>query len=54
LVIYEFLITIGDEIKIVWRRPITARAILLGSVRWCMLLSAVLDLAPETANVSLR
>ncbi|EKM50273.1 uncharacterized protein PHACADRAFT_201113 [Phanerochaete carnosa HHB-10118-sp] len=43
LAIYEFLVTIGDEIKIVWKRPITVRAVLLGSVRWCMLLAAILN-----------
>ncbi|EKM48425.1 uncharacterized protein PHACADRAFT_202831 [Phanerochaete carnosa HHB-10118-sp] len=50
LVAYEFGITFGKEIEIVWKRPITARAVLLGSVRWYMLLMAVLNIAPATAN----
>ncbi|EKM50292.1 uncharacterized protein PHACADRAFT_201131 [Phanerochaete carnosa HHB-10118-sp] len=54
LAAYEFLITFGDEIEIVWKRPITARAVLLGSVRWCMLLAAVVNIAPTTASVSLE
>ncbi|EKM48623.1 uncharacterized protein PHACADRAFT_108583, partial [Phanerochaete carnosa HHB-10118-sp] len=54
LVTYEFLITFSNEIEIVWRRPITARAVLLGSVRWCMLLANVANLAPTTTNVSLE
>ncbi|EKM48076.1 uncharacterized protein PHACADRAFT_77010, partial [Phanerochaete carnosa HHB-10118-sp] len=49
-IIYEFLITIGDEIEIVWRKPITASSVLLGSVRWCLLLTAILNLAPSTPN----
>ncbi|EKM48477.1 uncharacterized protein PHACADRAFT_202765 [Phanerochaete carnosa HHB-10118-sp] len=53
LVAYEFVITFGNEIEIVWKRPITARAVLLGSVRWCMLLAAVMNIAPETANAAL-
>ncbi|EKM57653.1 uncharacterized protein PHACADRAFT_251412 [Phanerochaete carnosa HHB-10118-sp] len=48
LVIYELLITIGDEVNIVWKRPVTARAVLLGSVRWCVLVSIILQLVPYT------
>ncbi|EKM49124.1 uncharacterized protein PHACADRAFT_201992 [Phanerochaete carnosa HHB-10118-sp] len=51
LVTYELLITFGNEIEIVWRKPITARAVLLGSVRWCMLLAAIVNIAPVTANL---
>ncbi|EKM48717.1 uncharacterized protein PHACADRAFT_202485 [Phanerochaete carnosa HHB-10118-sp] len=50
LPIYELLITFDNEIKIVWKRPVTASAVLLGSVRWCMLLTAVLQLEPSTQN----
>ncbi|EKM57632.1 uncharacterized protein PHACADRAFT_77355, partial [Phanerochaete carnosa HHB-10118-sp] len=51
LVVYEFLITIDGEVNIVWKRPITASAVLLGSVRWCLLLSIVLQLVPATPDV---
>ncbi|EKM57587.1 uncharacterized protein PHACADRAFT_89855 [Phanerochaete carnosa HHB-10118-sp] len=54
LVVYEFLITIGDEIKIIWKRPVTASAVLLSSVRWSLLLAITLRLAPKTPNVSLE
>ncbi|EKM48943.1 uncharacterized protein PHACADRAFT_265962 [Phanerochaete carnosa HHB-10118-sp] len=50
LVVYEILITIGDEVRIVWQRPVTAPAVLLGSVRWCILLAATLQLVPSTSN----
>ncbi|EKM50290.1 uncharacterized protein PHACADRAFT_201128 [Phanerochaete carnosa HHB-10118-sp] len=49
LAVYEFLITFSNEIEIVWRRPITVRAVLLGSVRWCMLLATVTNLAPANS-----
>ncbi|EKM57597.1 uncharacterized protein PHACADRAFT_206490 [Phanerochaete carnosa HHB-10118-sp] len=48
LVVYEFLITTSDEADILWKRPVTTSAILLGSVRWCMLLTVALQLAPPT------
>ncbi|EKM49822.1 uncharacterized protein PHACADRAFT_201525 [Phanerochaete carnosa HHB-10118-sp] len=41
LVVYEFLITIGDEINTVWKRPITRSAVLLGSIRCCSTLEIV-------------
>ncbi|EKM50256.1 uncharacterized protein PHACADRAFT_201098 [Phanerochaete carnosa HHB-10118-sp] len=47
LVIYELLITIDGEARIIWKRPITAPAVLLGSVRCCsplQILNWVLDL----------
>ncbi|EKM48828.1 uncharacterized protein PHACADRAFT_266071 [Phanerochaete carnosa HHB-10118-sp] len=50
LVVYEFLITMGDEINIIWKRPVTATDILFCSVRWCMLLTVALELAPATQN----
>ncbi|EKM57644.1 uncharacterized protein PHACADRAFT_251381 [Phanerochaete carnosa HHB-10118-sp] len=50
LVFYEFLITIDNEVKVVWKRPITASAVLLGSVRWCVLLSIAVQLLPSTPN----
>lgn len=48
LAIWEFIITISDDVRIVWRRPVTVSSVLLGSVRWCMLLTAVLGLPPAT------
>ncbi|EKM57686.1 uncharacterized protein PHACADRAFT_206566 [Phanerochaete carnosa HHB-10118-sp] len=50
LAIYEVVITFADEIRIVWKKPITASAILLGSVRWCMILTASILLVPTTLN----
>ncbi|EKM57608.1 uncharacterized protein PHACADRAFT_251322, partial [Phanerochaete carnosa HHB-10118-sp] len=50
LVVYEFLITISNEIDMVWKRPVTVSAVLLGSVRWCMLLTVIFELAPTTPN----
>ncbi|EKM57682.1 uncharacterized protein PHACADRAFT_251462, partial [Phanerochaete carnosa HHB-10118-sp] len=50
LVVYEFLITISNEIDIVWKRPVTVSAVLFGSIRWCMLLTATFELAPIIPN----
>ncbi|EKM57661.1 uncharacterized protein PHACADRAFT_206542 [Phanerochaete carnosa HHB-10118-sp] len=55
LFVYEFLITFVDEIKIIWKRPVTASTLLLGSVRWCTLLSDILQtvqVASSTANTA--
>ncbi|EKM57684.1 uncharacterized protein PHACADRAFT_251466 [Phanerochaete carnosa HHB-10118-sp] len=54
LVVYEFVITMVDEIQMVWKRPITASAMLLGSVRWCMLFSVIFQILPMTPNAAYR
>ncbi|EKM57590.1 uncharacterized protein PHACADRAFT_89998, partial [Phanerochaete carnosa HHB-10118-sp] len=51
IVIYELLITAADEIKVVWKRPVTASAVLLGSVRWSLFLLVILGFVPATQRV---
>lgn len=50
---YEYLITLGDEVDVVWSRPWTGASVLLLSTRWTMLLSAAVDLAPGSYTVSI-
>lgn len=54
LVTYEFIITMADAIRIVWKKPVTASAILLGSVQWCTALWMITQLAPPSPNVSFK
>ena len=53
LAIYEYIITAGDEINIVWRRKFNISSSFLLSVRWIMVINAVVQIYPTTAQVSL-
>lgn len=46
LVVYEFVITLDQEIAAVWRRKFTATSMLLLSTRWLMLLYPILAILP--------
>ena len=41
LICYEYLITLDDEIRTVWRRKFSAVSLLIVSTRWSLLLYAV-------------
>lgn len=51
LVIYEFIVTFLDEIRVVWMTPIAASTILLGSVRYTMLISAAIQVLATPTTV---
>ena len=50
LVLYEYLITFPEEIRLVWKRPWTLVSVLLLSVRWNMVLNSLLDFIPMVAQ----
>lgn len=54
LPIYEFVITIDQEVATVWLRgnKFSMASILLVSTRWCMFILAMLNLFPVTPEVS--
>ncbi|GJE85285.1 hypothetical protein PsYK624_013640 [Phanerochaete sordida] len=51
LVVYEFIDTFISEIHLVWKRPVTISAALLGSVRWCMIAGVILSAAASPVTV---
>lgn len=40
--IYDYAITLSDEVETVWRRKLTLTSVLLISTRWAMLVNAAL------------
>ncbi|EKM56356.1 uncharacterized protein PHACADRAFT_91681, partial [Phanerochaete carnosa HHB-10118-sp] len=48
LVVYEYTITLGQEVAVVWKRRFTATSMLLLGIRWFMLLGSILDATPPT------
>jgi hypothetical protein len=53
LLLYEYLITADDEITTVWQKKLTISSALFFSIRWAMILNALIQLLPETAQASL-
>ena len=53
LVLYEYLITFPDEIRLVWKKPWTLASVLLLSVRWNMVVNSLLDFIPQVAQFSI-
>ena len=51
LVCYEYLITVSEEISIVWQQKFTPATLLLVSTRWAILIETILQLLPATADV---
>lgn len=51
-VFYEYIITVDDEVRTVWRRNFNITSLLLLTVRWAMVMSAVVVLLPTSASVS--
>lgn len=47
LAMYEFVITIDQEISAVWKRKLSVASILLFATRWAMVLQAIIALAPD-------
>lgn len=50
LIVYEYVITFGDEVVTVWKRKMNATSLLLISVRWAMLFNAILMHIPAKAS----
>lgn len=46
-VFYEYIFTLECEVRIVWRRKVSAVSVLLLSVRWAMVLSAASAIFPR-------
>lgn len=54
LAMYEFVITIDQEISAVWRRKLSVASILLFATRWAMVLQAIIALAPDAKTTPVR
>ncbi|GJE98328.1 hypothetical protein PsYK624_145560 [Phanerochaete sordida] len=46
LVVYEFIVTLDEELTVVWRRRPTATSMLLLIMRWIMLLGPIVQTVP--------
>lgn len=47
---YEYIITLQDEVEIVWMNKVSVVTLLLLSTRWNMVLTAILPLVPTTTS----
>jgi hypothetical protein len=52
LVFYEYIITIGDEVRTIWQGKPSISSVFLLSVRWNMVVSVGMNIAPSSASVS--
>lgn len=52
LLAYEYVVTFGDEVALVWKKRATVTSILFISVRWTMVAYAIIGLTPGTPEVS--
>lgn len=52
LVLWEYTITFANEVDIFWRKPITATSLLFATMRWSMMVNALLEFAPTTEATS--
>ena len=52
LTLYEYAITFDQEVQAVWRRTCTVSSLLLLSIRWVMVLSAIMSLVSLLPRVS--
>lgn len=52
LVAYEYLITFGEEVTLVWQNKWTGATVLFVSNRYLMLLTTILDVVPLNSAVS--
>ena len=48
LAIWEYIITLPDEVNLFWRKPVTAPSMLFIATRWIMLTYALMQIAPVT------
>jgi hypothetical protein len=46
LVLYEYMITFGDEVAVVWRRKLRGGPLLLLTTRYAMVILAAIALVP--------
>ncbi|KIP03866.1 hypothetical protein PHLGIDRAFT_129899 [Phlebiopsis gigantea 11061_1 CR5-6] len=53
LVFYEYLITFGQELMVVWRRKFTWASVLLVAIRWTILLEAIFLVLPQPSETRL-
>ena len=51
LVVYEYVITLDQEISTIWKREWTMSSALLLSIRWAMLLNQIVAYVPASENV---
>ncbi|GJE88866.1 hypothetical protein PsYK624_049530 [Phanerochaete sordida] len=51
LVAFEFLITLDQEVAIVWRRKFTLTSALVVAIRWSMVANVVLDWTPASTDL---
>ena len=49
MVLYEYLVTFPDEIRLVWKRPWTLASVLLLSVRGNMVANSLAEFLPEVS-----
>ncbi len=52
LAVYEYTITVGREIQLVWKRPKTGSVWLFLATRYLMILSFVPQIIPVASSVS--
>ena len=52
LVVYEYFITLDQEVATVWKRKFNATSCLLVTTRWVMLLNQIFTWTPGAQNVS--
>lgn len=52
LAAHEYLITVEDEVRIVWKHRPTFASLLLLSIRWVTVASAILTFIPVNSKVS--
>lgn len=48
LVVWEYLITLANEVNIFWKKPLNATSLLFIVTRWIMLANALLQFVPIT------
>lgn len=52
LAVYEYIVTIDQEVSAVWKRPVSAASVLLVSIRWAVLLQALTAVLSNEASRS--
>lgn len=49
--VYEYLITLDQEIAIVWRRKFALTSVLVLALRWSMVATAILNWVPISTDL---
>ena len=50
LVIWEYIITLTDEVMVFWAKPLTTTSLLFVFTRWIMMANALLSIIPLTES----